>query len=224
MDAEVHGFATDSLPPLTEWEHTHTAFVPNGSDASAHDASFSEHKHKHHNKHHKKDVAERGMDEEVHGFVWHALPPLNTWVRSDDPFVPNGSDPSAQDPDGLAFAQHKHHHHAKPDIAERSMDNTWVHPFSADQNVVMPTANPWTRPYLPWNENGGSNWLGHRASMQDIANKEVRPDVYVKVHSMINPVSMGRFREPRVEEPTEERTWDDGPAPKEEEKPEWKFK
>ena len=60
--------------------------------------------------------------------------------------------------------------------------------------------------------------------MQDIANKEVRPDVYVKVHSMINPVSMGRFREPRVEEPEATREWDDGPATKEPEKPEFKFK
>jgi hypothetical protein len=33
------------------------------------------------------------MDEEVHGFVWEALPPLNTRVRSSDPFIPNGSDP-----------------------------------------------------------------------------------------------------------------------------------
>jgi hypothetical protein len=159
MDEEVHGFASGNLPPLNVSVKSNEPFVPNGSDPSAHDSSFSEHKHKHHHKHHKKDVAERGMDEEVHGFVWHALPPLNTWVRSDDPFVPNGSDPSAHDPDGLSFAQkhHHHHHNAKPDIAERAMDDHFVHPFSADQDVVMPTANPWTRPYLPWNANGGSN-------------------------------------------------------------------
>ena len=50
----------------------------------------------HHKKHHKKpDVAERGMDEEVHGFVTDSLPPLNTRVRSDEPFIPNGSDSQA---------------------------------------------------------------------------------------------------------------------------------
>ena len=48
------------------------------------------------------------MDEEVHGFVHEALPPLNTWVRSSDPFIPNGSDPSAIDP---SFSQHHHRKH-----------------------------------------------------------------------------------------------------------------
>lgn len=147
MDEEVHGFVKEYTSPINEMAKGDKAFIPNGSDSSAFDPSFAEHKH--HRKHHKKDVAERGMDEEVHGFVWHALPPLNTWVRSDDPFVPNGSDPSAIDPDGLAFAQNKHHHHSK-DIAERAMEDHFVHPFSNDQDVVMPTPNPWLRPYLPY--------------------------------------------------------------------------
>ena len=109
MDEEVHGLVWHALPPLNTRVRSEDPFVPNGSDASAWDptpnspeATFAESKH--HRKHHKKakDIAERGMDEEVHGFVWHALPPLNTWVRSGDPFVPNGSDPSAWDPDALA--------------------------------------------------------------------------------------------------------------------------
>jgi len=48
--------------------------------------------------------------------------------------------------------------------------------------------------------------------------------VYVNVHKLINPVAMGRFREPRPEEAPEERTWDDGPKPKDPPKPEFKFK
>jgi len=47
--------------------------------------------------------------------------------------------------------------------------------------------------------------------------------VYVTVHKLIDPVSMGRFREPRPDEPPVERTWDEGPAPKEAPKPEPKF-
>jgi hypothetical protein len=281
MDEEVHGFVVDSLPPLNTWERSTVPFVPNGSDASAHEgAAFTQRRH--HNKHHKKpDVAERGMDEEVHGFVVDSLPPLNTRVRSTMPFVPNGSDPSAHDgvnsfmskqsrdiaergmdsdqwgfvtealpplnergrknpqanneqsmpwlPNGWAnqyaqaFAQ-------KPDIAERSMDETWVHPFTSDLDVVLPTANPWTRPYLPYNSNGGNNVYAQQeaplsAPMKktDIANKEVRPDVYVTVHKIINPVAMGRFREPRPDEVPPTRTWDEGPAPKEAPKPEFKF-
>lgn len=53
----------------------------------------------------------------------------------------------------------------------------------------------------------------------------MRPDVYTTVHKMINPVALGRFREPRTPEPPEERTWDDGPKKIEhEEPPKFKFK
>jgi len=106
------------------------------------------------------------------------------------------------------------------------MDNTWVHPFSNNQDVVMPTPNPWTRPYLPWNANGGSNAYSQleAAPHKDIANKEVRPDVWVEVHKHVNPIAWGRYREPRVIEEPEKREWDDGPAPKEAEKAEFKFK
>jgi len=51
------------------------------------------------------------MEEEVHHFVKEAIPPLNTRVRSEEPFVPNGSDESAHDgaaADG-SFSEKKHH-------------------------------------------------------------------------------------------------------------------
>merc|ERR1711908_86437 len=174
-----------------------------------------------------RDIAERGMDSDQWGFVTEALPPLNERGRKNPqanneqsmPWLPNGwANQYAQ-----SFAQ-------KQDIAERHMDETWVHPFTSDLDVVLPTANPWTRPYLPYNSNGGSNVYAQQeapvsAPMKktDIANKEVRPDVYVTVHKLINPVAMGRFREPRPEEAPTERTWDDGPAPKEAPKPEFKL-
>merc|ERR1711990_557855 len=85
------------------------------------------------------------------------------------------------------------------------MEENWVHPFSNNQNVVQPLANPWTRPYLPYATNG------------------VRPDVYVTVHKMINPVAMGRHQEPRDKEPPEVRSWDEGAPPKKEPEPEFKF-
>jgi len=136
MDEEVHGFVADSLPPLTEWEHTRQPFIPNGSDASAFEgAAFNQKKH--HHKHHKRDIGERGYDEEVQQFVKEYIPPLNTRVRSTLPFVPNGSDPSAHE--GAAFNQRKHHknhnrkHHKKPDVAERAM-NEEVYGFT-DDNV-----------------------------------------------------------------------------------------
>lgn len=104
MDEEVHGFVKEYTPPLNEWTKSKQPFIPNGSDPSAQDSSFA--KKKHHRRHHKKDVAERGMDEEVHGLVWHAIPPLNTRVKSDDAFIPNGS--AIGDWDENAFAQRRH--------------------------------------------------------------------------------------------------------------------
>jgi hypothetical protein len=93
------------------------------------------HRHnKHHKKHHSKpDIAERGMDEEVHGFASANTPPLNTRVRSTLPFIPNGSSPSAfEGSASLNQKKHhkKHHHRQHPDIAERKMDGE-VHGFAA---------------------------------------------------------------------------------------------
>jgi hypothetical protein len=153
MDEEVHGFASGNLPPLNTSVRSSDPFVPNGSDPSSFDSSFSERKH--HHKHHKKDVAERGMDEEVHGLVWHALPPLNTRVRSDDPFIPNGSDPSAFSPEAPAdessFSEKKHQHkHHKKDVAERGMDEE-VHGFVWH---ALPPLNTWVRSDDPFVPNG----------------------------------------------------------------------
>lgn len=119
MDEEIQGFVSDSLPPFHTGIHesSNSAFVPNGSDKSAHsgaaysnsELSYAEKKHhkKHHKKHYKhhghKDVIADGHTPEVHGFVTDNLPPLHTrqYVDSVQPFVPNGSDPSAWE--GAAF-------------------------------------------------------------------------------------------------------------------------
>jgi hypothetical protein len=110
MDEEVHGFVADSLPPLTEWEHTRSPFIPNGSDSSAFEGSaFNQNRRRHHHKHHKKDIGERGYDEEIQQFVKEYIPPLNVRNRATEPvFVPNGSDASAFE--GAAFNQRKHQH------------------------------------------------------------------------------------------------------------------
>jgi hypothetical protein len=84
MDEEVHGFVTDSLPPLNGWERSTKAFVPNGSDPSAHEgAAFMSRR--------QRDIAERGMDSDVWGFSSEAIPPMTTKERAKMPFIPNGS-------------------------------------------------------------------------------------------------------------------------------------
>jgi len=52
----------------------------------------------------------------------------------------------------------------------------------------------------------------------------VRPDVYVTVHKYLNPVALGRTKEPRPDDaPEPARTWEDGPKPKEPEEEPFKF-
>lgn len=110
----------------------------------------------------------------------------------------------------------------KKDIAERGMESDYVWPFAHKFKVVEPTPNPWLRPYLPYEANGGSNVYAQidqvpkaPTEAKDISHKEVRPDVWNVVHQHLNPVALGRFREPRAEEAPEVRTWDEGPKPKE---------
>lgn len=132
------------------------------------------------------------------------------------PPPPNGESNKYE---SLVQRQHK-------DIAERGLESDYVFPFAHKMKFVEPTANPWLRPYLPYEANGGLNVYSQVAAapMKDIANKEVRPDVWVEVHKHLNPIAMGRYREPREEEEPEKREWDDGPKPKEEPTPEFKFK
>ena len=189
MDEEVHGFVKEAIPPLNTRVRSDEPFVPNGSDPSAHEgAAFNQKKH--HRKHHKKpDVAERGMDEEVHGFVTDALPPLNTRVRSTMPFVPNGSDPSAFE--GAAFNQKKHHrkHHKRPDVAERGMDEE-VHGFVTD---ALPPLNTRVRSTMPFVPNGsdpsaheGAAFLGKKP---DVAERGMDEEVHGFVTDALPPLN-----------------------------------
>lgn len=132
-DPWVYKTSKDNMGNFPQW-HFDNNIAESGLNTYA-----EQHHHRHHKKHHhsKPDIAERGMDEEVHGFVTHNTPPLNTRVRSDLPFIPNGSAPSSfQGPGndgnnaGYGFHQRKHHHRKHPDVAERKMDAE-VHGFSA---------------------------------------------------------------------------------------------
>lgn len=149
MDPKVFKFVSGNTPPLNTRVRSTLPFVPNGSDPKAWDPSLSEKKHRHHKKHHKRDIAERGMDEDVHGFVWEAIPPLNTRERSTLPFVPNGS--AIGDWNENTFSQRD----PQSDINERDMDYD-VHGFANGQNVVSPLPEE-HRPVLPFPSNGGSN-------------------------------------------------------------------
>lgn len=77
MDPQVHDFASEIVPG-TAHARSNVAYKNNGWNNIYPDqekASLGQRKHQ------KRDIAERGMDPEVHGFVEEALPPLNTRIR-----------------------------------------------------------------------------------------------------------------------------------------------
>lgn len=161
MDTDVQQFVHDSINnPLTsserDWYAASVPFIPNGSKNQY---SQSKHHHKHGKK--AKDFAERGMDEEVHGFINEAiLEPINVRNRSDDPWVPNGSSWGWNDG---SFAQGKHRHHNKDKkkekfIAERGMD-TDVQQFVHDSinNPLTSSERDWYAASVPFIPNGSKN-------------------------------------------------------------------
>lgn len=109
MDAKVQGFVSGSLPPFHSgiYEESNQEFVPNGSDASAHQgAAFSQAKHR--KGHRSRDVIAHSYSPAALDFVTDVLPPEPTsqYVESTVPFIPNGSNPKAFE--GSAFLQKKH--------------------------------------------------------------------------------------------------------------------
>jgi hypothetical protein len=119
MDPWVYKYTKENIDPYTQW---HLEDNINQSMREKWYSGLSQRKH--HKKHQKRpDVAERGMEEEVHGFVADSLPPLTEWEHTRSPFIPNGSDSSAFE--GTSFNQKRHHNKHrknKKDIAERGMD------------------------------------------------------------------------------------------------------
>lgn len=116
MDEEVHDFVKDNVPG-TEWPRAEHAYADNGQ------MNIYAQGKKHH-KHHKKDVAERDMDEEVHGFVEDNVPGT-PWGRAATPYGYNGN------MNMYNQVHHKKHKNYNPFIAERKMDEE-VHGFVTD--------------------------------------------------------------------------------------------
>jgi len=160
-DTDVQQFVWNTVHnPLTssdrDWYAASVPFIPNGSKNQ-----YSQHKH--HHKHGKKakDFAERGMDEEVHGFVNEAiLEPINVRNRSDEPWVPNGSAWGWND-GSLAQGKHKHHkkdHKSDSFIGERGYD-TDVQQFvwNTVHNPLTSSDRDWYAASVPFIPNGSKN-------------------------------------------------------------------
>jgi hypothetical protein len=90
-------------------------------------------------------------------------------------------------------------------------------------NTMVDRLN-WPRSEEPFVPNGSqmtfpaASLYQHHKNAQDIANKEVRPDVWVTVHKMVDPVA--HWRGNKAPKSTYEDWWGEGPPPMQElEKP-----
>lgn len=132
----------------------------------------------------RKDIAEPKMEENTHAFANDLVEPL-PYVRSDKPFVPNGSQSGWNTlPQTVIQRERK-------DIAEPKMEEN-THAFANDN--VEPL--PYVRSADAFVPNGSQSGWRSLSDKSDIANKEVRPDVYHHVSRMINPVAVWRTPNP----------------------------
>ena len=141
-----------------------------------------------------------GIDEEVHGLANSMVDRIN-WNRSKEPFIPNGSKvtfPSSFIATGRNYRDISEAKGAYT-VAGEKVDgiDEEVHGLA---NSMVDRIN-WNRSKEPFVPNG-SKWnfpaslYQHQnyqnAHANDIANKEVRPDVWVTVHKMVDPVAHWR--------------------------------
>merc|ERR1712086_265653 len=139
-----------------------------------------------------KDIAETGVDESVYHFVKPNVETLN-WTRSKDAFAPNGSGENGWG----SKVSLQQDNTGRRDIAEPKVDESVYH-------FVDPLVETlsWNRNSEAYPVNGGApNGWGSVAGLNqvrrgDIANKEVRPDVYVTVRNMVSPAANWRSDKP----------------------------
>jgi hypothetical protein len=85
MEEDVHGFAADNVPGIP-LERQPVSYGNNGNLNKYPKKSL----HQKHHRHQMRDVAERAMDEEVHGFVADNVPGT-AWERQPVPYGENGN-------------------------------------------------------------------------------------------------------------------------------------
>jgi len=179
IDEEVHGVASADTHVLPmPRRRRQTAYANNGSGEKSH--SLIERAHHHHHHHDKKDIGEGNIDEEVHGVAsadTHVLPMPRR--RRQTAYANNGSDPKSH---SLAEAEKD-----KKDIGEGNIDEE-VHGVASADTHVLPM--PRRRRQTAYANNGSDPKSHSLAELEkgDIANKQVRTDVYTTVDNMIGQI------------------------------------
>ena len=170
IDEEVHGVASADTHVLPmPRRRRQTAYANNGSGEKAHSLAEEERN--------KKDIGEGNIDEEVHGVAsadTHVLPMPRR--RRQTPYANNGSGEKSH-----SLAEEERN---KKDIGEGNIDEE-VHGVASADTHVLPI--PRRRRQTPYANNGSGEKAHSLAELEkgDIANKQVRSDVYTTVDNMI---------------------------------------
>jgi len=198
VDPEVHGFVSaNNMVEPTPLRRSQSAYEYNGGlTFPAQDApAFMGVRMMP-----RKDIGEVGVDAEVHGLVKanNMVPPIPN-ARRQTAYDPNGSDAKAQQAPDLPGPFH--YAQAVPnkrkDVGETNLDPE-VHGLVSNNNMVLPI--PHARRQEPYNPNGYKNEYPPQPTFaqkehKDISPHDVRPDVYVVVSKIVNPVPVYRTPE-----------------------------
>jgi len=185
------------------WNRSQEPFVPNGSKVTFPSSLYQ---HRRNN----RDISEAlgsqtvagekvdGIDAEVHGLANSMVDRIN-WNRSQEPFIPNGS--KVTFPSSL-YQHRRNNRDISEALGSQTVAGEKVDGIDAEvhglANSMVDRIN-WNRSQEPFIPNGSkitfpsSLYQQHvNQHAKDIANKEVRPDVWVTVHKMVDPVAHWR--------------------------------
>ena len=118
----------------------------------------------------KKDISDKKIDPEVHGFASadSSVQPI-AHARSDQPYIPNGS----ALPASWNKAQMK-----RKDISDKKIDPE-VHGFASADSSVQPVAHARSEdPYIPNGSKLPASWNKAQVKKRDIGDKQIDPEVH----------------------------------------------
>lgn len=177
IDEEVVGFvrADKNMMPIPQFARRETAYPVNGW-ANTPPSTVENLAQRN-----AKDISDKNIDEEVVGFVRadKNMMPIPQFARRETAYPVNGW---ANTPPSQALSQKK-----VGDISQPGVEPN-VYDFVHDKVEAL----NWPRRPEPYNDNGYKAGSWSLAQQQDIADKEVRPDVYVTVKRMVDPAAHWR--------------------------------
>ena len=181
IDEEVVGFvrADKNMMPIPQFARRLTPYPVNGyANTPPSKVDYAQRS--------SKDISDKDIDEEVVGFVRadKNMMPIPQFARRLTPYPINGY---ANTPPSTV-SNLSQRQSVSRDISQPGVEPN-VYDFVHDKVEAL----NWERRPVPYNNNGydQGSW-GSFAQSNDIADKEVRPDVYVTVKRMVDPAPWDR--------------------------------